>query len=75
MMSIIETYGEDLTKRNYVTNNQQDATVVINRVTGAIEAKTTKTVVNKVKNSKDRSAEFICNIVYFDGEKEILEMR
>ena len=29
-------------------------------------------LINKVKNSKDRSAEFICNIVYFDGEKEII---
>lgn len=49
--SAIEDALTSAYKRNYVTNNQQDATVVINRVTGAIEAKTTKTVVNKVKNS------------------------
>ena len=36
-------------KRNYV--NSQDVAVVINRVTGAIEAKAIKKVVDRVKNS------------------------
>lgn len=29
-------------------------------------------LINKVNKHKDRSAEFICNIVYFDGEKEVV---
>ena len=48
--SAIEDALTSAYKRNYVTNNQE-VTVVINRVTGAIEAKAAKVVVDKVKNS------------------------
>ncbi len=47
--SAIEDALTSAYKRNYV--NSQEVTVIINRVTGAIEAKAPKTVVEKVKNS------------------------
>lgn len=47
--SAIEDALTSAYKRNYV--NSQEVAVVINRVTGAIEAKAPKTVVEKVKNS------------------------
>lgn len=47
--SAIEDALTSAYKRNYV--NSQDVAVVINRVTGAIEAKAIKKVVDRVKNS------------------------